>query len=78
MLASKLVLPKEGKVTRSSILEYAEALRSRYIQASRVEKGKVTRRHDEQGIGATMEARLCQISPTTIDRLLKPHRQIGE
>jgi len=41
MVALKIVLPKEVEVTRGSILEYAEALRSRYFKASRVEKGKM-------------------------------------
>jgi hypothetical protein len=41
MVASKLVLLKGGKVTRRSILEYAEALRPRYRKASKEEKGKM-------------------------------------
>jgi len=35
------VLPKEVKVTRRSVLEYAQALRSRYSQTSKEEKGKM-------------------------------------
>jgi hypothetical protein len=35
------VLPKEVKVTRRSILEYAQALRSRYFRASKEGKGKM-------------------------------------
>ena len=35
------MLPKEVKVTRRSILEYAQALRSRYFGATREEKGKM-------------------------------------
>ena len=41
MVASKKVLPKEGVVTRSSIQEYADAVRSRYRAAGRNEKGKI-------------------------------------
>ena len=41
MVASKIVLPKEVEVTRGSILEYAEALRKRYYNASKKEKGKM-------------------------------------
>jgi hypothetical protein len=41
VIASKLVLPKEGKVTRRSKLEYAQALRPRYYKASKEEKGKM-------------------------------------
>jgi hypothetical protein len=35
------VLLKEGKVTRRSIKEYAEALKARYSQAAREKKGKI-------------------------------------
>ena len=41
MVASKIVLPKEVEVTRSSILEYVEALRGRYHGASKKGKGKM-------------------------------------
>jgi len=41
MVASKIVLPKEVELTRGSILEYAEALRSRYFRAAKKEKGKM-------------------------------------
>lgn len=133
-------------MTRHSILEYAQALRGRYLEATREEKGKmldeftkvtglhrkaairllhrhqtgvckrrgrprkyntqavevlkaaweagdrlcsrrlqpfipemisVLRQHGEQQIDASMEALLCQISPSTIDRLLRPCRRVG-
>ena len=35
------MLPKEVKVTRRSIVEYAQALRERYFKATREEKGKM-------------------------------------
>jgi hypothetical protein len=38
---------------------------------------KALRQHDEQQINAFMEAQLCQMSPSTIDRLLRPYRKIG-
>jgi hypothetical protein len=38
---------------------------------------KILRRHGEQQIDDAMEAQLCQISPATIDRLLKPYRRLG-
>jgi len=41
MVASKIALPKEVKVTGSSIMEYTEALRDRYFRASKGEKGKI-------------------------------------
>jgi hypothetical protein len=141
------VLPKEVKVTRRSILEYVQALRSRYFRATKEEKGKmldeftqvtglhrkaairllnrpshsravkrrgrprkyvtgvaealkvvweasdrlcskrlqpfipemvkVLRQHGEQIIDAATETQLCRMSPSTIDRLLRPCRQRG-
>jgi hypothetical protein len=41
IVASKLVLPKDVKVTRRSIIEYAEELKKRYLRASKEEKGKM-------------------------------------
>ena len=41
VVALKLVLPKEIKVTRHSIAEYAEALRERYLRASREERVRI-------------------------------------
>lgn len=41
MVASKKVLLKEGEVTRSSILEYVEAMWLRYVKANKREKGKM-------------------------------------
>jgi hypothetical protein len=38
---------------------------------------KILRRHGEQQIDASIEAELCRISTSTIDRLLKPHRWLG-
>ena len=135
-------------MTRGSILEYAEALRGRYLVASKVDKGRmldqftmvtgchrkaairllrktgqtkvrrrrgrprhyydgevvsalrqlweasdrlcskrlhpflpelvtVLRRHGEVSVGAETEAQLYQMSPATIDRLLRPYRLVG-
>jgi len=133
-------------VTRRSVMEYAQALRSRYFKASKEEKGKmldeftqvtglhrkaairlinrpgqpgagkrcgrpamykdvmrpliaiweasdrlcskrlqpflpemirVLRQHGEQRIDAAMEGKLYRMSPSTIDRLLRPHRRLG-
>lgn len=41
MVASKKVLLKEVEVTRSSILEYVEAMWLRYVRANKSEKGKM-------------------------------------
>ena len=134
-------------MTRRSIVEYAQAVRSRYLQASKVDKGKmldefmqvtdlhrkaairllnranqprrgkrrgrprrygsdvagmlkaiweasdrlcskrlqpflpemvrILRQHGEQRINAFLEEQLCQMSPSSIDRLLRPYRKIG-
>jgi len=134
-------------VTRRSIVEYAQAVRSRYLRASKVDKGKmldefmqvtdlhrkaairllnranqprrgkrrgrprrygsdvagmlkaiweasdrlcskrlqpflpemvrILRQHGEQRINAFLEEQLCQMSPSSIDRLLRPYRRIG-
>ena len=134
-------------MTRGSIQEYTEAVRERYLRASKPEKGKildeftkvtgchrkaairllhrfnqpktnkkrgrprqygiavvealrvaweatdrlcskrlcpflpelviVLRRHGNSTMAAEIEAQLCQISPSTIDRLLRPYRRLG-
>ena len=37
----------------------------------------ILRRHGDSTLTAEIEAQLCQISPSTIDRLLRPYRRIG-
>jgi len=37
----------------------------------------ILRRHGESTMSAEVEAELCQLSPSTIDRLLHPYRQLG-
>ncbi len=134
-------------MTRASIVEYVEAVRGRYFQASKKEKGKILdeftkvtgchrkaairlirwgkhtragnrrgrpqqygvvvagalrlaweatdrlcskrlhpflpelatilRRHGESSLTAEIEAQLCQMSPATIDRLLRSYRRLG-
>jgi len=134
-------------MTRGSILEYAEALRGRYLAASKMEKGRmldqftmvtgchrkaairllrrtgqvkvkrrrgrprryggdvvsalrqvweasdrlcskrlhpflpeliaILQRHQEVSVNAQTEAQLRQMSPSTIDRLLRPYRRLG-
>lgn len=147
MVASKNVLPKEGKVTRSSIQEYAEEIKKRYKGASKGKKKelldefiqvtglhrksairllnrktasedkkkrgrkkkygmrekaaveqiweasdrlcskrlhpflpemiRVMRKHGEIVIDSELEAKLCQMSTSTIDRLLRSSRKAG-
>ena len=38
---------------------------------------RVLRRHGEGGMTAEIEAQLCRMSPSTIDRLLRPYRRLG-
>ena len=38
---------------------------------------KVLRRHGEKTMTGEVEAQMCQISPSTIDRLLRPWRRLG-
>jgi len=38
---------------------------------------RVLRQHGELAINASLEAELCQMSPSTIDRLLRPWRHLG-
>ena len=134
-------------MTRGSILEYTEAVRGRYLMASKIEKGRMLdqftmaagchrkaairllrrggqgkvkrrcgrprrygtavagalrlaweatdrlcskrlqpflpeliamlRRHGESDVSAQVEAQLAQMSPSTIDRLLRPYRRPG-
>ena len=37
----------------------------------------VLKRHGDSTMAAEIEAQLCQISPSTIDRLLRPWRRVG-
>jgi hypothetical protein len=59
------------------IWEASDRLCSKRLQPFLPEMVKVLRQHGEQVIDASTEARLCQISPSTIDRLLRPCRKIG-
>jgi len=147
MVASEKLLLKGGGMTRTSIREYTEAVRWRYLRSSKTDKGKildefikvtgyhrkaairllqqtdkarsgrkrgrprkynaaviealrlvweatdrlcskrlhpflselvkVLRRHGEMTVSAEVEAQLCQMSSSTIDRLLKPWRRLG-
>jgi hypothetical protein len=59
------------------VWEASDRLCSRRLKPFLPEMVKILRRHGEQQIDDAMEAQLCLISPTTIDRLLKPHRRLG-
>jgi len=147
MVDSEKLLPKGGSMTRTSIQEYTEAVRWRYLRSSKTEKGKildeftkvtgyhrkaairllhqttkprahkkrgrprqysgdvvgalrvaweatdrlcskrlcpflpelvkVLRKHGETTMSVEVEEQLCQMSPATIDRLLRPWRRLG-
>lgn len=60
------------------IWEASDRLCSKRLQPFLPEMIKVLRRHSEKHINAAMEAQLCRMSPSTIDRLLRPARRTGE
>ena len=58
--------------------EATDRLCSKRLQPFLPEMVAVLRKHGEGGImTAEVEAQLCQISPSTIDRLLRPYRRVG-
>ena len=59
------------------IWEASDRLCSKRLWPFLPEMVKVLRQHNEQRINAFLEGQLCQMSPSTIDRLLRPYRRIG-
>ncbi len=59
------------------VWEASDRLCSRRLQPFMPEMVKVLRRHGEQRIDTATERDLCQMSPSTIDRLLRPCRRVG-
>ena len=59
------------------VWEATDRLCSKRLQPFLSELVKVLRRHGEVTASAEVEAHLCQMSPSTIDRLLKPWRHLG-
>jgi len=57
--------------------EASDRLCSRRLQPFLPEMVKVLRQHGEQIIDLATEGQLCRMSPSTIDRLLRPHRRLG-
>jgi hypothetical protein len=57
--------------------EATDRLCSKRIHPFLPELVKVLRRHGEATMSAELEAQLCQMSPSTIDRLLRPWRRLG-
>jgi hypothetical protein len=68
---------KEVMQPLRSIWEASDRLCSKRLQPFIPEMVRVLRQHGEQRIDASMERQLCQISPSTIDRLLRPWRKAG-
>ncbi len=60
-----------------AVWEASDRLCSKRLQPFLPEMVKVLRRHGEQQIDASMGVQLCQMSPSTIDRLLRPCRRVG-
>jgi len=59
------------------VWEASDRLCSKRLKPFLPEMARVLRRHGEQRIDASLEAQLCRISPSTIDRLLRPCRRLG-
>ena len=59
------------------VWEACDRLCSKRLQPFIPEMLKVLREHGEHRPGAATEAQLCQMSASTIDRLLRPYRQLG-
>ena len=57
--------------------EATDRLCSKRLHPFLPELVNVLRRHGESTMPAEIEARLCQMSPSTIDRLLRPWRRLG-
>lgn len=57
--------------------EATDRLCSKRLHPFLPELVKVLRRHGIQTFTAQIEAELCQVSPSTIDRLLRPYRRLG-
>ena len=59
------------------VWEASDRLCSKRLQPFLPEMIRVLRQHGEQIIDAATEGQLVRISPSTIDRLLRPHRRLG-
>jgi len=60
-----------------AVWEASDRLCSKRLCPFLSEMVRVLRRHGEQRIDASLEAQLCCLSPSTIDRLLRPYRRHG-
>ncbi len=60
-----------------AVWKASDRLCSKRLKPFIPEMVSVLRRHGEQRIDTSLEAQLCRISPSTIDRLLRPSRKNG-
>ena len=60
-----------------AIWEASDRLCSKRLQPFIPEMIKILRQHGEQQIDVSIERKLCRMSPSTIDRLLRSCRQVG-
>jgi len=63
--------------TLKGVWEASDRLCSKRLQPFMPEMVRVLRLHGEQRIDSYLEGLLCRISPSTIDRLLRPYRKLG-
>jgi hypothetical protein len=63
--------------TLKAVWEASDRLCSKRLKPFMPEMVKVLRKHGEQRIDASMEIQLCQMSSSTIDRLLRAYRKNG-
>jgi hypothetical protein len=63
--------------TLKVIWEASDRLCSKRLKPFLPEMVKVLRHHGEQQIDVSVERQLCRMSPSTIDRLLRPYRKVG-
>jgi len=67
----------EVTIALRTIWEASDRLCSKRLRPFIPEMLRVLRQHGEQHVDAFVEAKLCQMSPATIDRLLQPWRRLG-
>ena len=60
-----------------AVWEAGDRLCSKRLKPFLPEMVSILRQHGEQRVDAFLEAQLCQMSPSTIDRLLQPYRKVG-
>jgi len=67
----------EVAIALKAVWEASDRLCSKRLKPFLPEMVKVLRRHGEQRIDASIETQICRMSPSTIDRLLRPCRKLG-